>query len=104
MNNSLESVLIGSFINSVVGELSKPEGLAKMLKLLADSCSHSAEDVAIDALDALKAGHLTKDQALRIIQVCLESHPTKTASVTLPELPREPFFDATLNAIFNGRF
>lgn len=61
-------------------ELSKPETLTELGKIF--SGCHDNVDVAQDALDAYQAGHLSKDQTLRIIQICLEErNPGKTIDI-----------------------
>lgn len=57
--NLLSNPSTWSQIGSMLGELN------------ALGC-HTAADVGIDALDAYKAGHMSRDQALRIVCIALE--------------------------------
>lgn len=80
---NIDSIL-QSFFGALVQELQKPETLTELSKFF--SGCHDNIDVAQDALDAYQAGHLSKDQALRIIQICLEErNPGKTIDIAALE-------------------
>lgn len=66
----------------LVSQLSDPQKLEQTLTSLFGGGCHDNVDVAQDALDAYQAGHLSKDQCLRIVQICLEKkHPGKTIDI-----------------------
>ncbi|MEM9543757.1 MAG: hypothetical protein AAGA60_30260 [Cyanobacteria bacterium P01_E01_bin.42] len=60
----------GFLTNLVVSVLSNPDAMAGLEQFLCPH--HNAVDVAQDALDAYEHGQLTKSQASRIIQICLQ--------------------------------
>lgn len=60
----------GFLTNLAVSILSNPDAMAGLEQFLCPH--HNAVDVAQDALDAFEHGHLSKAQASRIIQICLQ--------------------------------
>lgn len=59
--------------------LNSPQVWEALGAMCADFGHHSSVDVAIDALDALKGGHLTKDQAMAVVKACLEDFPSPSS-------------------------
>lgn len=85
---NLEALLVSAGSQFLAQAMANPEALMGFLN--AAGC-HTAPDVAQDALDAYKAGHLTRDQALRIIAVALEqptAKPRTTPQQDIDELLR----------------
>lgn len=84
---NIDSILqsfFGALVQVAATELQKPETLTELGKFF--SGCHDNIDVAQDALDAYQTGHLSKDQALRIIQICLEEqNPGKTIDIAALE-------------------
>lgn len=62
--------LAGQFLGQL---MTNPESLTQLGQMLGGIGCHTAVDVAQDALDAYEAGHLTAEQAQRIIAIALES-------------------------------
>jgi len=68
--------------SELANQLSDPQKLEQAIASFFGGGCHDSVDVAQDALDAYRAGHLTKSQSLRIIKICLEEkHPGKTIDV-----------------------
>ncbi|MEA5471683.1 hypothetical protein [Spirulina sp. 06S082] len=81
-NSTPAGAMTTIFTDLVVSVLSNPEAMEGLSQFF-NPC-HTGPDVAMDALDAYKHGHLTKSQAMRIVQVCLEEQG-KTVDVEARE-------------------
>lgn len=74
-------------VKAIAEYVTQPDVIASAMDTLFKPCHHSAEDVAMDALDAFKHGSLTRQQALTIVETCLqEVKPTIDISSRRSEL------------------
>lgn len=63
---AIQSAVQGLF-GALIAEVSKPENLSRLFE---PEC-HTAEDVAIDAIDAYKHGKLSKQACMAIVDLAL---------------------------------
>ncbi len=69
--------------------MENPQALDEFGKFLFASHHHNAVDVAQDALDAYDVGHLTREQALEIVTICLKKqNPTVDVRAKRVELEK----------------
>jgi hypothetical protein len=76
------SPIEGMLSQLAVQFLSNPATWEQLGEMFSGFGCHTAADVAIDALDAYKAGHLTKEQAIAVVQTCLSTPPGKVEHPT----------------------
>lgn len=63
------------------------DSIKALFAALDNACSHTAVDLAQDALDAYQAGNITLEQCNAIIQVILRPHTPAYREPQLPQLP-----------------
>jgi hypothetical protein len=71
IEHSLTQLLLQIASQELTKLANNPQAINGFLEFLGAGC-HNAVDVAQDALDAYDHGHLTRDQAMRIVEICLE--------------------------------
>lgn len=71
METQITQMIISTLFQEVGKMMANPETAQALLQFFGGGC-HNHVDVAQDALDAYDHGHLTRDQAMRIVQICLE--------------------------------
>lgn len=67
-------------------------------RLFASGC-HNAFDVCQDALEAAEHGHITKDQALKVINVLLGGDRPGVEPMPRPARPPAPLYGGDLSSL-----
>lgn len=93
----MDTLITGIFANALQNALQQglnymvnnPQALEEFGKALFSAGCHNAVDVAQDALDAYDHGHLTREQALEIVTICLKKqNPTVDVRAKRVELEK----------------
>lgn len=85
---NVEQALLSLGVQFLQQAMSNPDTISQLLNSFG-GC-HTASDVAQDALDAWENGQLTREQALRIVQIALEDKPAaKTGSATSADMAEQ---------------
>lgn len=72
--------------------VNNPQALEEFCKSFFAAGCHNAVDVAQDALDAYDHGHLTREQALEIVTICLKKQ-NPTVDVKAKRIELEKLFN-----------
>jgi hypothetical protein len=94
MTTSPELAIINAIISNAFKQLmANPEIISGLMTSLFSGGCHNAVDVAQDALDAYDHGHLTREQALQIVTICLQKQ-NPTIDITAKRIEIEKLFNS----------
>ena len=96
METALSSLLSGLITQALQQGLqhiaNNPQSIEQFFVGLQSFGCHNAADVAQDALEAYEHGHLSREQALQIVQICLEKKHGPTVDVASKRVQLEQLF------------
>jgi tagatose-1,6-bisphosphate aldolase len=91
---SMFTAMLNNAIKDGVEYLAKnPQAVEEFMKSFSSFGCHTASDVAQDALDAYDAGHLTREQALQIVEICLQKKHGPTVDIKSKRVQLEQLFN-----------
>lgn len=87
---TIANLLINKAIEAII---TNPEAIQGLMTSIFGSSCHNAVDVAQDALDAYDHGHLSREQALQIVTICLQKQ-NPTIDIKAKRLEIEKLFNS----------